>query len=75
MPLAKWYDLGYIAILDKKGTITGYNVTVGGGMGMTHGEPPLFRQIWAGDRAGHDGDGTAFMFREKASRSAGTKAH
>jgi sulfite reductase (NADPH) hemoprotein beta-component len=36
------HDLGYIALLDKKGTITGYNVTVGGGMGITHGEPETY---------------------------------
>jgi sulfite reductase (NADPH) hemoprotein beta-component len=35
-------DLGFIAILDKKGKITGWNVTVGGGMGMTHGELATF---------------------------------
>jgi sulfite reductase (NADPH) hemoprotein beta-component len=35
------HDLGYIAILDK-GKIVGYNVTVGGGMGMTHGELDTF---------------------------------
>src|SRR5262249_54376294 len=35
-------DLGYIAILDKKNNVTGYNVTVGGGMGMTHGEPQTY---------------------------------
>ncbi len=33
------HDLGYIAIVDERGNIAGYNVTVGGGMGMTHGEP------------------------------------
>ncbi|MDB5647043.1 MAG: sulfite reductase, partial [Methylobacterium sp.] len=32
------HDLGFIAILDKKNQLTGWNVTVGGGMGMTHGE-------------------------------------
>src|ERR1700741_1120189 len=32
-------DLGFIAILDGKGGTAGWNVTVGGGMGMTHGEP------------------------------------
>ena len=32
------HDLGFIAILDGKGAITGWNVTVGGGMGMTHGD-------------------------------------
>ncbi|WP_159710928.1 assimilatory sulfite reductase (NADPH) hemoprotein subunit [Geminicoccus flavidas] len=35
-------DLGFIAILDKKGKIVGWNVTVGGGMGMTHGELATF---------------------------------
>ena len=32
------HDLGFIAILDQAGEVVGYNVTVGGGMGMTHGE-------------------------------------
>ncbi len=36
------HDLGFIAILDKKNTVTGWNITVGGGMGMTHGEPDTF---------------------------------
>ena len=36
------HDLGFIAILDDKGTVTGWNVTVGGGMGMTHGEPDTY---------------------------------
>jgi sulfite reductase (NADPH) hemoprotein beta-component len=36
------HDLGFIAILDRKGEVTGYNVTVGGGMGMTHGEAETF---------------------------------
>src|SRR2546429_3549427 len=36
------HDLGYIAILDKNGEVAGYNVTVGGGMGMTHGEPDTY---------------------------------
>ncbi len=31
-------DLSFIAITDTKDEIVGYNVTVGGGMGMTHGE-------------------------------------
>ena len=35
-------DLGYIAILDASGAIAGWNVTVGGGMGMTHGEPETY---------------------------------
>jgi sulfite reductase (NADPH) hemoprotein beta-component len=36
------HDLGYIAILDDKGAIAGWNVTAGGGMGMTHGEPDTY---------------------------------
>jgi len=35
------HDLGLIAI-EEGGKITGYNVVVGGGMGMTHGEPDTF---------------------------------
>jgi sulfite reductase (NADPH) hemoprotein beta-component len=36
------HDLGFIAILDEAGDIAGCNVTVGGGMGMTHGEPDTY---------------------------------
>jgi len=36
------HDLGYIAILDDKGEVTGWNVTAGGGMGMTHGDPQTY---------------------------------
>jgi sulfite reductase (NADPH) hemoprotein beta-component len=35
-------DLGFIAILDPDGHVAGWNVTVGGGMGMTHGEPDTY---------------------------------
>lgn len=35
------HDLGYIAILDK-GEVIGWNVTIGGGMGMTHGDLNTF---------------------------------
>jgi sulfite reductase (NADPH) hemoprotein beta-component len=34
-------DLGYIAIAEK-GKLVGWNVTVGGGMGMTHGDVDTF---------------------------------
>src|ERR1700760_1880994 len=34
-------DLGFIAIV-QRGRIVGYNVVVGGGMGMTHGEPETY---------------------------------
>jgi sulfite reductase (NADPH) hemoprotein beta-component len=36
------HDLGYIAIIDDAGNIAGWNVTVGGGMGMTHGEEDTY---------------------------------
>ena len=35
------HDLGFIAIV-QRGRIIGYNVVVGGGMGMTHGEPETY---------------------------------
>jgi sulfite reductase (NADPH) hemoprotein beta-component len=35
------HDLGLIAIVEN-GAIAGYNVVVGGGMGMTHGEPETY---------------------------------
>ena len=35
------HDLGFIAI-EAEGKLAGYNVVVGGGMGMTHGEPDTF---------------------------------
>ncbi len=42
-------DLGFIAIAganagggSEAGSVVGYNVTVGGGMGMTHGEPETY---------------------------------
>jgi sulfite reductase (NADPH) hemoprotein beta-component len=38
------HDLGFIAIVEKGG-LAGYNVTVGGGMGMTHGEPDTYPRI------------------------------
>ena len=39
------HDLGFIAILSPKGKLVGWNVTVGGGMGMTHGEPETFPRL------------------------------
>jgi len=36
------HDLGYIAIRDETGNVAGWNVTVGGGMGMTHGEEDTY---------------------------------
>ncbi len=37
-------DLGFIAIIED-GKLSGFNVTVGGGMGMTHGDPKTYPQI------------------------------
>jgi sulfite reductase (NADPH) hemoprotein beta-component len=42
-------DLGFIAILEKdgleEGKLLGFNLTVGGGLGATHGEPQTFPRI------------------------------
>lgn len=38
-------DLGFIAILDDDNNLTGFNVTVGGGMGMTHGDTETYPQL------------------------------
>ncbi|RUS42641.1 assimilatory sulfite reductase (NADPH) hemoprotein subunit [Cohnella sp. AR92] len=37
-------DLGYIAIVEK-GKLVGFNVCVGGGMGMTHGDTATYPQL------------------------------
>lgn len=37
-------DLGYIAIVEK-GKLVGFNVMVGGGMGMTHGDTNTYPQL------------------------------
>ena len=42
-------DLGFIAILDneglEEGKLLGFNLTVGGGLGATHGEPQTFPRV------------------------------
>lgn len=38
------HDLGFIAQVEN-GEIKGYNVCIGGGMGMTHGEPATFPRL------------------------------
>jgi sulfite reductase (NADPH) hemoprotein beta-component len=38
-------DLGYIAVLDEAGELLGYNVSVGGGMGATHGDPETYPRL------------------------------
>ncbi|WP_070987557.1 assimilatory sulfite reductase (NADPH) hemoprotein subunit [Halofilum ochraceum] len=37
--------LGFIAITDDKGELAGFNVTVGGGMGMTHGDTATYPRL------------------------------
>lgn len=37
-------DLGFIAIV-KSGRLLGFNITVGGGMGMTHGDEQTYPQV------------------------------
>lgn len=38
------HDLGYIAV-EENGELAGFNVTVGGGMGATHGEPDTWPRV------------------------------
>jgi len=38
-------DLGFIAILDDAGTLLGYNVSIGGGMGATHGDAETYPRL------------------------------
>ncbi|WP_144394949.1 assimilatory sulfite reductase (NADPH) hemoprotein subunit [Pleionea sediminis] len=38
------HDLGFIAII-KEGRLLGFNVTVGGGMGMSHGDPETHPRV------------------------------
>ena len=38
------HDLGFIAIVDD-GRLAGFNVSVGGGMGMTHSEPATYPRL------------------------------
>ncbi|MGH7995619.1 MAG: NADPH-dependent assimilatory sulfite reductase hemoprotein subunit [Opitutaceae bacterium] len=39
------HDLGFIAIADPEGVLLGYNVTVGGGMGMSHGQIETYPRL------------------------------
>jgi sulfite reductase (NADPH) hemoprotein beta-component len=38
-------DLGFIAITDASGKLTGFNVTVGGGLGMSHNQIETFPRL------------------------------
>jgi len=44
------HDLGYIAVIDADGTLAGFNVTIGGGMGMTHNNNKTYPRL--GDMLG-----------------------
>jgi sulfite reductase (NADPH) hemoprotein beta-component len=57
------HDLGFIAI-QQDGQIIGYNVVVGGSMGMTHGEPDTFPRT--GDVIGFCRPDQAVDMAEKA---------
>ncbi len=38
-------DLGFIAITHASGELLGYNVSIGGGMGCTHGDPQTYPRL------------------------------
>ena len=38
-------DVGFIAIVGKNGELEGFNVTIGGGMGVTHGNKKTYPRI------------------------------
>lgn len=38
-------DLGFIAIVDAQGELVGFNVAVGGGMGVTHGNKKTYPRL------------------------------
>ena len=38
-------DVGFIAIVDKDGKLEGFNVAIGGGMGVTHGNKKTYPRL------------------------------
>ncbi|WP_295954236.1 assimilatory sulfite reductase (NADPH) hemoprotein subunit [uncultured Xanthomonas sp.] len=38
-------DLGFIGVLDADGTLAGYNVSLGGGMGASHGDAETYPRV------------------------------
>jgi sulfite reductase (NADPH) hemoprotein beta-component len=38
-------DVGFIAIADKNGNLEGFNVCIGGGMGVTHSNKKTYPRI------------------------------
>ncbi|MSU24210.1 MAG: NADPH-dependent assimilatory sulfite reductase hemoprotein subunit [Opitutus sp.] len=39
------HDLGFIAIADERGKLAGFNITVGGGLGMSHNQIETFPRV------------------------------
>jgi sulfite reductase (NADPH) hemoprotein beta-component len=37
--------LGFIAIVDEQGELAGFNVAIGGGMGVTHGNKKTYPRV------------------------------
>ena len=65
------HDLGFIAI-EQDGRIVGYNVVVGGGMGMTHGEADTFPRT--GDVIGFCSLDRRWMSRSRSLRCSAISA-
>ena len=38
-------DLGFISVIDDSGALLGYNVSIGGGMGATHGDAETYPRV------------------------------
>jgi sulfite reductase (NADPH) hemoprotein beta-component len=38
-------DLGFIAIIDEQGELAGFSATIGGGMGVTHGNKKTYPRV------------------------------
>lgn len=38
-------DVGFIAVVDKNGDLAGFNVSIGGGMGVTHGNKKTYPRL------------------------------
>lgn len=38
-------DVGFIAIVDSAGRLAGFNVSIGGGMGVTHGNKKTYPRL------------------------------
>ncbi len=68
------YDLGYIALSGKDGRLIGFNVVVGGGLGMTHNKPDTFARLAeplgfvAPQRAADTATAVAAIFRDFGNR-------